>query len=873
MTGGYTMKEKNIRELAKRMGLITVENMCQYTIAQLVVMVANKVNELVDEVWRFETDVQEILKTQNENIQYLLGEGLHLEVENIFDGWVQDGTFDTLLNQTVLKKVNDRIDETNAQLSEIQLDVSDNYTYLTQQLNAKANESEVYKKSEKIKMSDLSQDVKESMTGGSVAVVGSNSISRDNLQDNEVIYSKVTPLNKSAIINTGGEFIDFDFDNNIIRFPSGGVRCGKKVYAFNSHHVDYTGELDGDYQSMNLFFNTSTSAFNVKNNTNMGEANENEILVGSFQRDTKNITLPAPTSVKGIQPGYIRPSAVTPHINTSNKTPFTFNIDDNLLEIPSGAVRLNNQTFNFSKQTLALGDLPNATTDTIGIYFNTVSKTFEGYTTNTSAIPSTSTLVGTVSIAGRYANLFFDCEVVSTKTTNMKRYTNFGICGALNDYINFDFNHRKIVIPKTTNIFSDKGYFDSQSTTGGVDICLDMPSNVSEQSLTFNVRTKKFKIHSTTSFKNELQDDELIIAFFSINFNKVFMIGDYKLNGRLIKEDSPKDSVADYMMDDINEVSKRIKANSNGLTFGYITDSHNMSDHHKGIVEMSKNGVMEFILHGGDILEGETNYESVLTFFETYQKEFYESKVPVYICRGNHDSDSGSTISQEEWFNYLSRPFKKNDRVSNINETSKGYYYVDFEDYKFRLVVTNSTMLGLGDATDTHKRWGFNKEQLEWLLNEALDFTDKHTPSDWTTLVVGHHNTNQRYSFTTKAVNGEVLEQILKSFKEGSNFSDSTLNINHDFTQQGQMNLIGYLFGHCHYDVLDLRSDLGYHMIATTCSLPQYINPTPNEFCKSWERAKGTNQEYAWDIINIDFVNRLVKMYRVGAGVDREFNY
>ena len=119
MTGGYTMKEKNIQELAIRMGLITVEDMCQYTIAQLVVKIANKVNELVDEVWRFETDVQEILKTQNENIQYLLGEGLHLEVENIFDGWLQDGTFDTLINQSALKKVNDRIDETNTQMSKI----------------------------------------------------------------------------------------------------------------------------------------------------------------------------------------------------------------------------------------------------------------------------------------------------------------------------------------------------------------------------------------------------------------------------------------------------------------------------------------------------------------------------------------------------------------------------------------------------------------------------------------------------------------------------------------------------------------------------------------------------------------------------------
>ena len=124
MTGGYTMKEKNIRELAKHMGLITVEDMCQYTIAQLVVKIANKVNELVNEVWRFETDVQEIMKSQNENIQYLLGKGLLLEVESVFDGWLEDGTFDTLINQSALKKVNARIDETNAQLSQIESGVN-----------------------------------------------------------------------------------------------------------------------------------------------------------------------------------------------------------------------------------------------------------------------------------------------------------------------------------------------------------------------------------------------------------------------------------------------------------------------------------------------------------------------------------------------------------------------------------------------------------------------------------------------------------------------------------------------------------------------------------------------------------------------------
>ena len=111
------MKEKNIREMARRMNLVSIDDMCRYSIPQLVVMIANKLNELFDEVGQFESDVDEVVKSQNEKIQYLLGEGLHLEVGNIFDGWVQDGTFDTLINQSALKKVNDRIDETNAHLS------------------------------------------------------------------------------------------------------------------------------------------------------------------------------------------------------------------------------------------------------------------------------------------------------------------------------------------------------------------------------------------------------------------------------------------------------------------------------------------------------------------------------------------------------------------------------------------------------------------------------------------------------------------------------------------------------------------------------------------------------------------------------------
>ena len=153
-----------IKDVAVRLGIITVQDMERYTALELIMKVANKVNELVNEVWRFETDVQESLRTQNENIQYLLGEGLHLEVGNIFDGWVQDGTFDTLINQSALKKVNERIDEVQAQTNE-QLSQIDNKKISQHEPNS-------------ISIEMLNTQVKNLLTtGDKVAIVGGNSVS------------------------------------------------------------------------------------------------------------------------------------------------------------------------------------------------------------------------------------------------------------------------------------------------------------------------------------------------------------------------------------------------------------------------------------------------------------------------------------------------------------------------------------------------------------------------------------------------------------------------------------------------------------------------------------------------------------------------
>ena len=110
-----------IKNVAQRLGIITVEDMERYTALELIMMIANKINEF-NEIINGQNDklddFNETINDQNDKIQYMLDEGLLIEIGQVFNEWLEDGTFDTLINQSGLKKVNDRIDESKAQMSQ-----------------------------------------------------------------------------------------------------------------------------------------------------------------------------------------------------------------------------------------------------------------------------------------------------------------------------------------------------------------------------------------------------------------------------------------------------------------------------------------------------------------------------------------------------------------------------------------------------------------------------------------------------------------------------------------------------------------------------------------------------------------------------------
>ena len=116
---------KELIQALSNQGLITVVDIQRMTTLELLLAIIERVNEL-----------HGLTKEGLEAVQRLLDKGVQEEVIAQFDEWLQDGTFDTLINQTALNEVNERIDETNAQLSA-------SIVTFESKLNEKANKNEI----------------------------------------------------------------------------------------------------------------------------------------------------------------------------------------------------------------------------------------------------------------------------------------------------------------------------------------------------------------------------------------------------------------------------------------------------------------------------------------------------------------------------------------------------------------------------------------------------------------------------------------------------------------------------------------------------------------------------------------------------------
>ena len=272
----------------------------------------------------------------------------------------------------------------------------------------------------------------------------------------------------------------------------------------------------------------------------------------------------------------------------------------------------------------------------------------------------------------------------------------------------------------------------------------------------------------------------------------------------------------------------------------------------------------------------------------------------LFLVVGNHDYNNISELSvnrqpkesiipKKAIYNLMGK-FHEDDCVWGSREGM--YYYKDFEDAKIRMVFLNTLDKPeewvTVDGVEYEKYpWLPNivsSEQVDWLIDYALNFKDKNDRDEWAVIICSHvtpapnvpGNSASIGALQNENPQGVVISKVTEAFVSGTSKAlsyidnqyggSATLNRNADFTSQGAMKLIGWFAGHNHHDYKVTINGVTY--ITTLCG---YYSSGVDENYISMQ--KDTYSEVAVDLLMVDKASRKAIIKRYGAGEDREWTW
>lgn len=259
-----------------------------------------------------------------------------------------------------------------------------------------------------------------------------------------------------------------------------------------------------------------------------------------------------------------------------------------------------------------------------------------------------------------------------------------------------------------------------------------------------------------------------------------------------------------------------------------FTDSHSTDKYkYAKYKQILDKGIVDCIIGLGDVesydLIGRPKSTVIPTL--TYLTSIAGRTDSCFYAIGNHDSAitnpnggvlvAENNLTKKEQFNVFVKHLSKS-AVFDKDNPYGAYYYTDFGASKIRVIVLNTSEIYEDDGSLSAKYVEsvmIRQQQINWFVNEALDFSGKDDKEDWSVLCCGH----------SSAFN-DILTQILEAFKTGASVSiDKTLYrqltfssgswgypvndnapykiaVTKDFSSQGAIDVIGILYGHVHWD-------------------------------------------------------------------------
>lgn len=216
----------SVNNLKVALNEISVYDFDVYTSMELYYKIAENFNKVIKELNRFEGVVSDEVIKQNEKLLYLLGDGLNIEVVNKINNMIETGVFDTIINHNIFNNLKNDINNVSSQLEH------------------KVNKGE----GGIITNVMLSQEVKEAMTGGSVAVVGENTILEPNIVNNQVTNKKIKEIALDKVTDLIEVVLDVDNFNATGKTTiSNGVNVTQSTGSLIEITIPLTNVKDGDY--------------------------------------------------------------------------------------------------------------------------------------------------------------------------------------------------------------------------------------------------------------------------------------------------------------------------------------------------------------------------------------------------------------------------------------------------------------------------------------------------------------------------------------------------------------------------------------------------------------------------------------------------
>lgn len=363
-------------------------------------------------------------------------------------------------------------------------------------------------------------------------------------------------------------------------------------------------------------------------------------------------------------------------------------------------------------------------------------------------------------------------------------------------------------------------------------------------------------------------------------------------------------SVPDYVTTEAETVARIVNRHqsNDSVIFPFLSDAHcgYYTDPKNGAAKLAgqllnligKRAPFDFIVNGGDYSTGtwDTTRDSTYQDTENYTEltaEAHKGIAAIWVP-GNHDDApymaTEDRATQKDVFTLIGR---KNRLSGAVCPNGCNYGYMDIDNRKLRVIYLDTddkrswgtVAVGAGETpTDYLNAHNVGGEQLLWLANTALDFTDKTNPTEWSIIVVSHVALNisgtiiDAVSGTAYAHSTENAATILNAYKNGKrgSITHNNVTVEYDFsTLTSRAAVICCVHGHNH----SFCDEMVGSILSIGC--PNVMNGRERESSdgNTYTKTAGTADGTSFCILTIDLENCMIYADCVGVGYDREFTF